>query len=103
MGKKAVLSALRRFRRELDGQGIKVARMVLFGSWARGRPREGSDIDVVVVSEDFAGKTFWERVTILGNAVYAVFEPIQAVAMTPAEWDVGDSAIAEYARKGQPV
>ena len=103
MGKKAVLNALRRFRQALEGQGVKVTQMVLFGSWANGRPREGSDIDVVVISEDFAGKTFWERVTILGDAVYEVFEPIEAVAMTPAEWDAGDSIIAEYARVGQLV
>ena len=103
MGKKAVLSALRRFRQTLDGRGVKVARMVLYGSWADGRPHEGSDIDVVVVSEDFAGKTFWERVTILGDAVYEVFEPIEAVAMTPAEWESGNSMIVEYARDGQLV
>jgi len=103
MGKKAVLNALRRFRQALEGQGVKVTRMVLFGSWAGGRPREGSDIDVVVVSEDFAGKTFWERVVILGDAVYEVFEPIEAVAMTPAEWQSGDSMIVEYARNGQLV
>jgi predicted nucleotidyltransferase len=101
--KKAVLKVLRRFRQALEGQGIRVARMVLYGSWAGGRPREGSDIDVVVISEDFAGKTFWERVVILADAVYEVFEPIKAVAMTPAEWESGDSMIIEYARNGQLV
>jgi hypothetical protein len=45
----------------------------------------------------------WPSRSSLGNAAYEVFEPIEAVAMAPAEWDAGDSPIVEYAHKGQPV
>lgn len=103
MDKEAVLDAVSRFREELGKQGVTVERMVLFGSWARGNPREGSDIDLVVVSEDFAGKGYWERIDILAAAIYEVFEPIEAVAMTPSEWESGLSPIAQYARDGQQV
>ncbi|MBM4036416.1 MAG: nucleotidyltransferase domain-containing protein [Planctomycetes bacterium] len=103
MDKKAALKALRRFRRALEAQGVRVSQMVLFGSLAAGTAREDSDIDVVVVSRDFAGKGFGERLEILTDAVCAVHEPIDAVAMTPREWSSSDSMVADYAREGITV
>jgi predicted nucleotidyltransferase len=68
-----------------------------------GANREGSDIDVVVISKDFAGKDYWERTEILSRAIYDVFEPIEAVAVTPEEWDKGESTIVDYAKTGEVV
>lgn len=103
MDKKAALKALRRFRRALEARGVRVSQMVLFGSLAAGAGREDSDIDVVVVSQDFAGKSFGERIEILTDAICAVLDPIDAVAMTPREWERGDSMFADYAREGIAV
>jgi predicted nucleotidyltransferase len=101
--KKSVLNIVSRFRKALKTKGIKVERMVLFGSCARGAQKEGSDIDVVVISEDFADKGYWDRIEILSDAIFTVFEPIEAIAMTPQEWDKGESSIVEYARDGEVV
>ena len=103
MDKVAALEAVERFRIALEKRGVWTSRLMLYGSYAKGTWREGSDIDVVVVSGDFAGKTFWERVELLGKAVCEVWEPIEAVAMTPEEWEHGDSMIAEFAREGELV
>ncbi|MCK4374431.1 MAG: nucleotidyltransferase domain-containing protein [Candidatus Brocadiae bacterium] len=101
MDKGAALNAISRFRRALEAGGIRVARIVLYGSHAEGTAREESDIDLVVISEDFADKGYWQRLELLSDAIYKVFEPIEAVAMTPEEWDSGDSLIAQYARDGE--
>lgn len=103
MDKKAVLKILARFRGALESQQVKIDKLILYGSYASGTSREGSDIDVVVISKDFAGKDYWERTEILSRAVYEVFEPIEAVAVTPEEWNKGESAVVEYARAGQVV
>lgn len=103
MDKKAVLNIIARFRKTLETNGVGVERIVLFGSYAAGTYREGSDIDVVVISEDFTGKGYWERLDILSDAIYQVFEPIEAIAMTPEEWDRRDSMIVEFAEKGEVV
>ena len=104
MDKSAVLEILSRFRKALESQQFTVDKLVLFGSFATGTTiREGSDIDVVVISKDFAGKDFWQRTDILSQAIYEVFEPIEAVALTPEEWENGDSVVVEYAKNGEIV
>lgn len=101
MDKGAVLEVVGRFRKALEESGIRVAKIILYGSHAAGVPHEGSDIDVIVISEDFRGKGYWERIRILADAIYEVFEPIEAVAMTPEEWEAGTSLVAQYARDGE--
>lgn len=91
------------FGRALEAENIKPQKIILFGSFSAETQRQDSDIDLVVISEDFTGKDYWERIDILSAAIYRVFEPIEAVAMTPAEWQSGDSLIADYTRNGEVV
>jgi predicted nucleotidyltransferase len=101
MDKGTIAEIVSRFSRALEARGIKPQRVILYGSHAGGTPREGSDIDLVVVSDDFTGKDFWERIDILSDILYEIFAPIEAVAMTPEEWEKGDSFIAHSARNGE--
>ena len=87
------------FRKALEARGVKIDRIILYGSWAKGTQREDSDIDLVVISEDFKEKDFWQRINMLSDAIYEVFVPIEAIAFTPEEWEKGDSAVADYAKK----
>jgi stress-induced morphogen len=103
MGKKDVLEILRKFRKALEERKVHVERMILFGSWAKGTQQEGSDIDVVVVSRDFQGKDQWNRIKMIGGAVYKVFAPIQAATVTPEEWDSKAMTICELAKDGEVV
>ena len=103
MDKQAALATLSRFQTSLEKRGIGIERLVLYGSFARGTEREGSDIDVVVLSENFAGMGYWERIDVLSDAIYEVFAPVEAVAMTPKEWEQGDSFVFDYARDGEVV
>ena len=60
-------------------------------------------LDVVVISDDFSGKDRWSHIEILSDAIYDLFEPIEAVAMTPVEWDKAESPVVHYARNGEVV
>lgn len=101
MDKKAVVAVVERFTRELQERGVWPKMVILYGSQAAGTATETSDIDVVVISESFSGKSYWERIEVLTEAIYAVYAPVEAVAMTPEEWEAGDSAIVDHAGKGE--
>jgi predicted nucleotidyltransferase len=103
MDKESVLKIIHDFGRALEAERIKPQKIILFGSYSTETQRPDSDIDLVVISEDFAGKGYWERIDVLAAALCRVFEPIEAVAMTPQEWESGNSLIADYARNGQVV
>ncbi|MCE5340413.1 MAG: nucleotidyltransferase domain-containing protein [Planctomycetaceae bacterium] len=103
MDKQAVLKIISEFRSLLESKGIKSQKLILFGSFAKGNFHQESDIDLVVISKDFENKNYWERIEILSEAIYEMFKPIEAVAMTPDEWEQGDSMIVDYARGGEVV
>ncbi len=101
MDKDAALEIIGRFKDVLESKGIRIRNLVLFGSYAAGSQKEGSDIDLIVVSEHFIGKGYWERTEILSDAIYEVFQPIEAIALTPEEWESRESTIAQYAKEGE--
>jgi len=101
MDKAAVVDIVDRLRQGLEARGIKLQRIVLYSSYATGANKKGSDIDVVVVSSDFVTKSYWERIDLLADVLYEIFAPVEAVAMTPDEWERGNSFVADFARKGE--
>lgn len=100
MDKNTVIDIIHKFRQILECKGIRASKIVLYGSFANGTYREGSDIDLVVISGDFSDKGYWERLDILSDAIYEIFEPIEAIALTPEEWEQGYFTASEFARNG---
>ena len=100
MGQKAILNTIKEFKKALEAINIHIDQLILFGSHAEGSAREDSDIDLVVISSSFAEKGYWERINILSDAIYQVFEPIEASAFTPDEWKSKKSLITDYAKNG---
>jgi predicted nucleotidyltransferase len=103
MDKKAVLEIISAFKNSLESKGIKADKIILFGSYATGQYRLDSDIDVVVISQDFENKTYWERIDILSEAIYDILEPIEAMAFTPEEWQSRESIITDFAKSGEVI
>ena len=74
-----------RFRRQLEKMGVHAEQVLLYGSQARGVAREGSDIDLIVISKDWENLNSRERLELLGIAAARILEPVQAQGFTPAE------------------
>lgn len=81
------VEAVERFKKALYELGVEPERVILFGSRARGVCHDFSDIDLLVISHDFAGKNLRERLELLGIAAVRVMEPIQALGYTPEEFE----------------
>jgi len=103
MDKRRVYEIISAFRNVLESKGIKAEKIILFGSYATGQYRQDSDIDIVVISRDFKNKSYWERIDILSDAIYDIFEPIEATAFTPDEWQSRESILADFAKNGEVV
>jgi predicted nucleotidyltransferase len=103
MDKRAVLKIISAFIKTLESRGIRTDKLILFGSYATGQFREDSDIDLVIISRDFNNKSYWDRIDILAGAIYEIFEPIEATAFTPEEWQSRESLIADFAENGEVV
>jgi len=91
-----VAAVIERFVRALKEQGLNVERVILFGSQAQGRVKEHSDIDLLVVSPDFADIPLVKRFEVLGKAFAQVRQPIDALACTPDEVDIDKLSEASF-------
>jgi len=69
-------------------QQYRTERAILFGSYARGEQRDGSDIDLVVISPDFRGTPKLERHQALHWIAWkAQTDYIQPLGFTPEEYE----------------
>jgi len=103
MDKGAVLKTINRFKAIIENKKIKLSKIILFGSFANGTYKKGSDIDIILISEDFSSMDYWQRIELLTEAIYEIFEPIEAFLFTPKEWEKSDSFIVDYAKNGEIV
>jgi predicted nucleotidyltransferase len=76
---------IKKYKQEIEKLGVRPQKMILFGSYAGGNPREDSDIDVIVVADEFENMNLRERLELLGIAAGRVFEPIEALGYTQEE------------------
>lgn len=99
MDKGAVLKIIEEFMKVLQAKGIAIDMLILYGSYANMTYHEESDIDLVIVSKTFKEKDFWERIDIISEAIYEIFQPIEAVGITPEEWKEQKSLVVDYAMR----
>jgi len=81
----ALREAVSKYVQTLHIDGIHVRQVFLYGSHARNQVHEDSDIDLIIVSEDFAGKNLLDRLRLLGWAQRDVHDPLEAYGFTPEE------------------
>lgn len=78
MAKKSIIKVVRKFVSALIKEGISVDKIILYGSYAKGRVRPNSDIDVAVVSKDFGKDTTEEGMLLfrIAGEIDPRIEPI---------------------------
>ncbi len=76
-----------KYRDILVAQGIYVKKIILYGSHATGGFREDSDLDLVVVSNDFENMDLWERLCLLGEARVEIRQPMEILGLTEEEFE----------------
>jgi len=101
MDKRQVVKIINKFVRELKRHDIAVDHIILYGSYARGRVRPDSDIDVAVVSRDFGKDTVEEgmRLFRIAGKIDTRLEPVP-ITLKAYENDTWVPLIYEIRAKG---
>lgn len=76
---------VRRYHAQIEKMGIQPTRILLYGSQAAGAPREGSDIDLIIISSDWKKYNQRQRLELLGIASARILESVHAQGFTPDE------------------
>ena len=105
MVKGKVNEAVRFFEKCLKEKGLKVSKIILFGSQVQGTTTEESDVDILIISEDFRGKDIFERARLTKDAEIRTLKkfmmPLDIVTLTVDEFERGTSLVVEYAKRGK--
>lgn len=96
MDRHQLLNLIALYRENLESQGIRIDRIILDEATSPVAGEDG-DIDIVVISEDFRGKTPGERIDNRSMLLYDVFRSVGVVPMTPEEWRSSAPAMGRFA------
>jgi predicted nucleotidyltransferase len=103
MVKGKVTEAVRFFEKCLKEKGLKVSKIILFGSQVKGTTTEENDVDILIISEDFHGKDIFERTRLTKDAEIMTLKkfmmPFDIVTLTSEEFERGTSLVVEYAKR----
>lgn len=80
-----VRRTVRKYVQTLIKNGTRVQQILLYGSHANKTAHVDSDIDIIVISEDFGEKNLLERLQILARAQQNMPDSVQAYGFTPKE------------------
>jgi len=107
MAERTALEVVKFLEHSLTQSGLLIDKIVIFGSQATGMADVSSDIDVVIVSGDFAGKDIFERAELTKDAelesIRTFLVPLDILTLTPEEFDDETSLVSEYTKRGQVV
>jgi predicted nucleotidyltransferase len=107
MVKKSTLKVVTFMKDRLQQTGLNVQKIIVFGSQANGKYNAGSDIDLIIISNDFTNKNIFERARLTKDAGIMTIKkfmiPLVIVTMTPEELADDESLLSDYARTGEVI
>jgi len=100
---KRVEEAVNLIKSFLKSHRIKVDRIVIFGSYARGNYTKDSDIDIAIISKNFEGKDIFEKAEMLKGLNWSLIErvnlPFDIIPISLQEWQESSSLIVDFLKK----
>ena len=84
----AIVDLIKRYITRLNQHNISVQKVLLFGSYSKGKSRVDSDIDIAVISPDFEGNRYSDRRRIVPFR-RGIDSRIDPIPFTPEEFAAG--------------
>jgi len=96
--KKSEIGKIYKFVQLLKQQGVSVSKVIIFGSYAKGRTNPDSDIDVAIVSTQF-GQDIAEEMMLLRKIALKVDSHIEPVPLCPDDLSDNLSTLAQEIKR----
>ncbi len=98
----SIIEIIRRYIEELEKSQIHIVEAIIFGSYAKGKAKPESDIDIALISDDFTGDRFEDRRKIipLRRIIDSRIEPIP---FRPEDFNNGGALAEEIKRTGMII
>jgi len=100
--KSAVIDLIKKYITRLNQNNISVQKVLLFGSYMKGTPREDSDIDIAVIASTFQGNRYSDRRVIVPFR-RGIDSRIEQIPFTPEEFAAGGMLIDEIKNTGKEI
>ena len=98
--KPQIKKIISKYQTKLAELGIEGSKIILYGSYAGGRPKEYSDIDIIIVSPTFNKMDIFERQEMLSRGHHEFGEPIEPIGLTPQQMKEEKGLVGEILEKG---
>ena len=95
---KKEINLINRYARLLKQKGIKVSKIILFGSHAKGMAKPDSDIDIAVISSQF-GRDNLKEMMLLRKLALEIDSHIEPLPFTPQDLDDRYSTLTQEIKK----
>jgi predicted nucleotidyltransferase len=96
---KRIEQTIKSYIEQLESIGVHVQQAILFGSYATGKYDEWSDIDLAIVSDDFAGNRFNDRNKIR-KVTLQVNSNISPIPFRPEDFNDSNYFVKEILETG---
>ncbi|HZV48115.1 MAG TPA: nucleotidyltransferase domain-containing protein [Thermodesulfovibrionales bacterium] len=98
----SVIEAVKKYIRELERNNIPIQEAIVFGSYAKGDPKEESDIDIALVSTAFTGDRFEDRRKIVPLR-RKIDNRIEPIPFRPEDFEEGGNLVDEIKKTGKAI
>lgn len=98
----SAIKLIRRYIKELNKNNIPIQKAFIFGSYAKGSPKEESDIDIALVSTAFTGDRFEDRRKII-PLIRKIDNRIEPIPFRPEDFQKGGILVDEIKKTGKAI
>jgi predicted nucleotidyltransferase len=102
-----VIEAVNYFAENIRKKGVRISRIIVFGSSSTGWRSPDSDIDIAVISDDFAGKDLFDRTLLTKDAELNTIRkfkvPLDVITLSSEEFSEEDSILSKNIKKGVTI
>ena len=103
LDRNAAIRIVRNYAKDIEKHGVQLHTVFLYGSFAKGTQHEWSDIDVVLVADEFTGLPEDHNLFPYMGGIKKPYTLIEAITYPTDYFNQGDPFIEEIIKSGVKI